>query len=692
MSSLAEEDWEFFTLAIAKLVTELDDPVHTQRLAETIRRSSSAKAHEAFMRAVDQIDLRPILPALEMPVLVVHDTGFPFGSFELCQDLAASLPDARFVVIAADRDAEIDAIDTFLRGGSGEPEPTRPTPSQAGSFRTMAAPAAQPQSFSSGRYVVSKLLGEGGQKIVFLARDTQLDRDVAIALLKAEGIDDASLARLKREARALAHLEAQPHIVAIYDIGDHERRPFTVCEYLAGGSLEEELARAGGPLPVERAVAIAQDVCRALIVAHGSDIIHRDIKPSNIWLTASGNAKLGDFGLATALGRSHFTQTGTVMGTAAYMAPEQALGQEADQRSDIYALGCVLYEMLAGRPPFVADTAVAVVSQHINASPVPLSGLQPDLAPALERIVMQMLAKAPEDRPQTAAEVLGALEGNAPTTSDAPSRVRTSSVVAEPQIQYAKTSDGVSIAFAVAGGGPPLVYVRMWTAWHVQLDWQGEYEGKLYEALAAKRRLITFDRRGAGLSDRGVSELTLEKFTLDLEAVVDHLGLERFALMGWAFGMMVSTIYALRHPERVSAIISLNGVMSGSAFWQSPRNRAMRAMRETDFDTYVETMGSMNRDPHMSEIWRASITPQGQKAFVDASDMFDVTDLVSQLKLPVLLLYPADGRDAAALGAFAREMATRIPGGRLVALPWESWEAFGARVVSAIDAFLSEDA
>ncbi|MDZ4278631.1 MAG: alpha/beta hydrolase, partial [Dehalococcoidia bacterium] len=126
MSSLAEEDWEFFTLAIAKLVTELDDPVHTQRLAETFRRSSSAKVHQAVMRARAQTDLRPILPALEMPVLVVHDTGFPFGSFELCQELAASLPDARFVVIAADRDAEIDAIDTFLRGGSDEQAEPQP--------------------------------------------------------------------------------------------------------------------------------------------------------------------------------------------------------------------------------------------------------------------------------------------------------------------------------------------------------------------------------------------------------------------------------------------------------------------------------------------------------------------------------------------------------------------------------------
>jgi class 3 adenylate cyclase len=267
----------------------------------------------------------------------------------------------------------------------------------------------------------------------------------------------------------------------------------------------------------------------------------------------------------------------------------------------------------------------------------------------------------------------------------------------EPQVQYAKTSDGVSIAFSVAGSGPPLVYVRTWTASHVQLNWQQEDQGKLYEALAAHRTLITFDRRGAGLSDRAVSELTLETLTLDLEAVVDHLGLERFTLMGVSFGMMVSTIYALRHPERVSAIISPNGVMSGSAFWQSPLYRAWRAMREADFDTFVETITGMSGDPRLNEIWRASVTPEGHHAFVDASETFDVTDLVSQLKLPVLLLYPADpyapdqgAFDAAAAGAFAREMATRIPGARLVAVPWEPREAYGERVASAVDAFLSD--
>ena len=262
----------------------------------------------------------------------------------------------------------------------------------------------------------------------------------------------------------------------------------------------------------------------------------------------------------------------------------------------------------------------------------------------------------------------------------------------EPQVQYTKTSDGVNIAFSVAGSGPPLVYAPTFPASHVQLDWQQEDPGKLFEALAANRTLITFDRRGTGLSDRGVSELTLEKLTLDLEAVVDHLGLGRFALMGNAFGMMVSTIYALRHPERVSAIISLSGVMSGSAFWQVPRYRAMRAMRETDFDTFMETISAMSGDPRVKEVWRASITPEGQKAFIDAIETFDVTDLVSQLNLPVLLLYPADHpawKEAGAF-AFAREMATRIPGTRLVAVPGDSREAYAEGVASAVDAFLTD--
>jgi serine/threonine protein kinase len=238
------------------------------------------------------------------------------------------------------------------------------------STRTVAGPAVQPQSFAAGRYSVRRLIGEGGQKIVYLARDTQLDRDVAIAVLKTEGLDETRVARVRREAQAMARLEAHSQIVAIYDIGEHEGRPYTVCEYVPGGDLEQALRKAGGALPIERALAIARDVCSALALTHARTVLHRDIKPSNIWLTADGSAKIGDFGLAVAEGRSRLTQEGTVLGTAVYMAPEQALGGEVDARADLYSLGCVLYELVTGRPPFVGDDTIAIVSQHINTAPV----------------------------------------------------------------------------------------------------------------------------------------------------------------------------------------------------------------------------------------------------------------------------------------------------------------------------------
>ncbi len=274
---------------------------------------------------------------------------------------------------------------------------------------TRAGAAAVP-SFGGGRYVVRRLLGEGGQKTVFLAHDTQLDRDVAIAVLKIEGLDAQGIARVQREAQAMARLGAQAHIVTIFDIGEHEGRPFMVCEYMGGGDLHQALRGAGGALPAERALRVGRDLCRALAVAHNRGILHRDIKPANVWLTEEGSAKLGDFGLAISLGQSRVTQAGTVLGTAAYMAPEQALGADADQRADLYSLGCVLYEMVTGRPPFLGDDTIAVVTQHINTSPVAPSWHQQSIPQALERLILRLLSKAPEERPSDAAEVLAALE------------------------------------------------------------------------------------------------------------------------------------------------------------------------------------------------------------------------------------------------------------------------------------------
>jgi eukaryotic-like serine/threonine-protein kinase len=196
---------------------------------------------------------------------------------------------------------------------------------------------------------VRRALPEGGQKTVYLVHDTALGRDCALALIKTELLEADDLERLRREARAMAQLD-HPNIVTIHDIGDEDGQPFLVCQYVAGGDLQHALREAGGPLPLDRALAIAEELCAALAHAHAAGIVHRDLKPANVWLTADGAVKLGDFGLAFSLDRSRLTVAGSMVGTAAYMAPEQALGQTADARSDLYALGCVLYELLTGRP------------------------------------------------------------------------------------------------------------------------------------------------------------------------------------------------------------------------------------------------------------------------------------------------------------------------------------------------------
>jgi len=285
------------------------------------------------------------------------------------------------------------------------PEPGEPA-AQAKAAAPRQPLSELPVAFGGGRYEVKRFLGEGGRKRVFLARDTRLDRDVAVAIIKTEGLDEDGLARVKREAQAMARLGDHPHIVTIHDIGEENGQPYIVSQYMAGGELTDRLKEAENRrLSLNEALRISNEVRLALEHAHGKGIIHRDLKPANIWLTQDGTAKLGDFGLAVALDRSRLTLEGTMVGTVAYMPPEQALGRQPDARSDLYSLGCVLYEMLTGRPPFLGDDNVAIISQHINTPPVAPSWHNPEIPKALESLIMRLLAKNPEERPESAAAI-----------------------------------------------------------------------------------------------------------------------------------------------------------------------------------------------------------------------------------------------------------------------------------------------
>ncbi len=257
----------------------------------------------------------------------------------------------------------------------------------------------------AGRYRLDEVIGRGGMSTVYRGTDLALDRVVAVKVALDPLVEQSPvyLERFRREANAAAAID-HPGVVTVYDAGADGPTRFIVMEFVHGRSLADIL-REQSPLEPAEAADIAAQAADALSAAHARGIVHRDIKPGNIMVTPDGTVKVLDFGIARAVDSGTLTQTATVLGTSAYMSPEQALGQPADARSDIYSLGCVLYEMLTGEPPFVAEVAAAVMHQHVRVQPKPASERNPAVPPALNALVMDMLAKAPGDRPQTAAEV-----------------------------------------------------------------------------------------------------------------------------------------------------------------------------------------------------------------------------------------------------------------------------------------------
>jgi tRNA A-37 threonylcarbamoyl transferase component Bud32 len=253
-----------------------------------------------------------------------------------------------------------------------------------------------------GRYELVSTLGSGGMAVVFLARDRVLDRDVAVKVLREQhATDPVFLARFTREASHAARL-SHPGLVTIFDSGIDQGTAFIVMEAVRGRTLREVLATEG-PLDVGRAVAIAADVCGVLEVAHRAGVVHRDIKPGNVLICEDGRTRVFDFGIARTDGSDALTQTATVIGTAAYISPEQAAGAPAGPQSDLYALGCVLWEMLTGSPPFSAETPVALLYQHVNDDLASLSAQRPHVSSELDAVVRRLLAKDPAGRPATAA-------------------------------------------------------------------------------------------------------------------------------------------------------------------------------------------------------------------------------------------------------------------------------------------------
>ena len=343
-------------------------------------------------------------------------------------------------------------------------------------------PQTAPRSFKDGRYTVKGSLGEGGTKSVYLAHDTLLDRDVAFALIKTQGLDDIGRERVLREAQAMGRLGDHPNIVQLHDLGEENGQPYMVLPVMTGGAIDGLIDSAPEHrLPLKQAIDIAGDVCNGLQFAHSKGVIHRDLKPGNVWLTAEGTAKIGDFGLAIAADRSRLTQANMVVGTPWYMAPEQAMGGEVDNRSDLYSLGCMLYHMVAGRAPFLGDDPLAILGQHINTAPVAPTWHNSSCTRPLEALILRLMAKAPAERPESAADVLLALQSTDATMGDE----------VGPAQEDANTLD------SLAGG----VFVGR------QRE-MGELKAALEDALSGRGRLVTLVGEAGIGKTRTAQELT----------------------------------------------------------------------------------------------------------------------------------------------------------------------------------------
>jgi eukaryotic-like serine/threonine-protein kinase len=309
-----------------------------------------------------------------------------------------------------------------------------------------------------GRYELGELLGRGGMAEVRRAVDQRLGRSVAVKQLRTDlAIDPTFQARFRREAQSAAGLN-HPTIVAVYDTGEEidplsgVSIPYIVMELVEGQTLRDVL-REGRKILPERALELTQGVLEALSYSHKAGIVHRDIKPANVMLTTNGEVKVMDFGIARAVADTSatMTQTAAVIGTAQYLSPEQARGETVDARSDLYSTGCLLYELLAGRPPFVGDSPVSVAYQHVREAPVPPSQLDPELTPEIDAVVLKALAKDPDHRYQSAGEMkadIARLLSGEQTTAQ-----RTTAVV--PMAAGAMAADAYDTPTHVAG--PPTV-------------------------------------------------------------------------------------------------------------------------------------------------------------------------------------------------------------------------------------------
>jgi serine/threonine protein kinase len=541
--------------------------------------------------------------------------------------------------------------------------------------QSLAKPRELAPGTHVGRYVLDRLLGKGAMGAVYRARDTLLGRDVALKLLFVDALAGA-VDRFRREVVALASVSHE-NVVSVYDAGTDGSQPFVVLELVEGITLRERLR--DGALPPADAAALAQQLARGLAAAHAVGVVHRDLKPENVLLDARGTAKLVDFGLASVVepasgDAAARTETGVLLGTAHYMAPEQVRGERVDHRADYFALGAVLYELLTGRRAFSGASRADIISAVLRDQPrTEVALLTDETSRNLLGAALRCLEKDPARRFQTGVELLDALTGASPAPPLPPGDADL------PPTRYA-TSSGVHIAYQVVSPkGPPTLLATAPFISNIEVMWESPADRAWLRTLGSFSHFIHFDRRGVGMSDPVAPECSLDERAEDLRAVLDAERVHSAFLLGVSEGGPTSITFAAKYPERVKGLVLLNsfarlvkadGYPHGSTReeyqglidkwverWATPQTLTARL--------FVQSRAG---DPEFvrwgNRYERQCASPGTVRRLLELQFDMDVRPLLPKLRCPVLILHRRS--DPTILVEHGRYLAEHLPHARYV--------------------------